>query len=663
MDEKEFVRNRRAFLLFNEERKKRAMEISPKSAHVAFNVIPFLLHMNHPDFPGYIPDENNPPGGIHNYQIGEGTIQSLRKSFPEAPSIRDPNPRFYPPRRFLIQSLMLMGSVGSVAQNYKSDFDYWVCVKTKEFSPEDLEKFKTKCSAIEKWADSMGIEIHFFLTDIYKARVNNFGSSDKESAGTSQAKILKEEFYRTVILVAGKFPLWWMFPPEITDDQYKDLVGKLKDAETGQEDYVDLGNPGRVSTGELFGAALWQMNKAMDSPYKSVLKMGLLEGFLDPAGKKDLLCDSLKQTVFNKPKLIGIVDPYLIMLDRLLSFYERKNRPEVVDLLRKCLYIKVGEKLSQKDVRDSNGTYKAKMMGYYVNKWQWDDAILNDLNHYKEWDLEKVTELGNAVHGYMISTYKSLSDKLNALPDARSFISDEDRTILGRKLFTFYSKKPAKIDLIKKVYEDAFWQENLTFNVEGTSGKEIWQAYQGDLRREFTHKMEVKDKLLKKDRDIVNLIIWLAHNGVADKASFFSLIPNSTEVSLKDITSIHRTFLEFFPNRSVSSLPNEFLLKDAFVTKIFIVVNLYTRKWQSGLEAIHLIYMNSWGEVFCEFHPAQAGFKKLLQYVLDPKSLDLRDWTNFYEIYVPKRGSNPQPLFSQVDNYMRQLMQKSKTIA
>jgi len=249
-----------------------------------------------------------------------------------------------------------------------------------------------------------GSKFTFFLTDIFKAQVNDFGSSDKESAGSSQAKILKEEFYRTVILVAGKFPLWWLFPPEITDEQYKKLASMVRDSELGMDNYVDLGNPGKVSTGELFGAALWQMNKAMDSPYKSVLKMGLLEGFLDPVGKKDLLCDSLKQTVFNKPKLIGIVDPYLIMMDRLLSFYERKNRPEVVDLLRKCLYIKVGEKLTTKDVKNSNGTYKGKLMGYYVNKWQWDDARLDDVNHFKDWGLEKVTELGNSVHGYMIST-------------------------------------------------------------------------------------------------------------------------------------------------------------------------------------------------------------------------------------------------------------------
>ena len=33
-------------------------------------------------------------------------------------------------------------------------------------------------------------------------------------------------------------------------------------------------------------------------------------------------------------------DPYLLMMDRLLTFYGRKKRSEVVDLLRKCFYNK-----------------------------------------------------------------------------------------------------------------------------------------------------------------------------------------------------------------------------------------------------------------------------------------------------------------------------------
>lgn len=662
MDEKEFVRNRRAYLLFNEERKKRAVEISPKSAGVALNFVPFLLHVNHPDFPGYIPADANPVCGIHQFTPGEANLHLARKFFPDSVAIRGANPNIYP-RRFVIESLMLMGSIGSVAQNAKSDFDYWVCVKLKDFAEGEVDLLKQKLAAVEKWADSQGIEVHFFLTDIFKARVNNFGSSDKESAGSSQAKILKEEFYRTVILVAGKFPMWWLFPPGVTDEQYASLVEDLKTSGLGLDGYLDLGNPGRISTGELFGAALWQMNKAMDSPYKSVLKMGLLEGFLDNAESNELLCDSLKQRVFFDPKLVEVIDPYLIMLDRLLAYYERHNRPEVVDLLRKCLYIKVGEKLKMRDVRNPGGPYKSKMMGLYAYKWQWKEELLEQVNAFKDWDFEKVNQLGNSVHEYMITTYKNLSDRLNGLPDAHSIINDTDRTILGRKLFTFYSKKPGKVELLKKVFDEALLVDNLTINLEVTRDrKKTWQAYRGDLKREFAHRVDVSSKLLKKGPDLVSIIAWLAHNGIADKTTFFTYIPNPTEVSLNDIHDVHRGFLEFFPSETVSSLPNEYLLKDAFIRQVYIVVNMYSGKWQTNPEMIHLLYLNSWGEIFSEFYPAQEGLKKLLAYTLGKRGFKDRDWANFYRIFVPNRNK-PQALVQQVDNYMKQVIKKAGEMA
>ena len=50
--------------------------------------------------------------------------------------------------------LAIMGSIGTIAYNKKSDFDYWVCIDRRDTTPEKFENFKKKVEAIQKWASS-----------------------------------------------------------------------------------------------------------------------------------------------------------------------------------------------------------------------------------------------------------------------------------------------------------------------------------------------------------------------------------------------------------------------------------------------------------------------------------------------------------------------------
>ena len=97
-----------------------------------------------------------------------------------------------------------------------------------------------------------------------KGANNDFGATDKESPGTSQQQSLKEELYRTVIMVAGKDPVWSVFPPGITPEEYKNHYTTMVDERyLDKSEMVDLGAIEKIPEGELFGALIWQFNKAM----------------------------------------------------------------------------------------------------------------------------------------------------------------------------------------------------------------------------------------------------------------------------------------------------------------------------------------------------------------------------------------------------------------
>ena len=99
------------------------------------------------------------------------------------------------PRHRAVESLVLMGSIGTIAQTDHSDFDYWVCVDGKKFSDESLNLLQQKLTAIESWAEAnFGIEVHFFLSDIEKVKrkeINDPVLNFQISNDFHPAKVLK----------------------------------------------------------------------------------------------------------------------------------------------------------------------------------------------------------------------------------------------------------------------------------------------------------------------------------------------------------------------------------------------------------------------------------------------------------------------------------------
>lgn len=212
------------FLEYNKRRAAIAMQIAPQKSVLALYVTPILLHFNHPSLPGYVEGADG-AGGISAFEPTDqmkGAASSVVRDFSAVD--RELLQRHGNLRTPAIESLMLMGSVGSCAQNARSDFDFWVVVDEQKLTPSAAAALRKKLAIIERWAAKQNAELHFFYSDAGMVRAGNFGSADKDSAGSSQAKLLKEEFYRTCIHVAGKYPLWWLTPPSATDQEYEDAV-------------------------------------------------------------------------------------------------------------------------------------------------------------------------------------------------------------------------------------------------------------------------------------------------------------------------------------------------------------------------------------------------------------------------------------------------------
>lgn len=587
-------------LRYNRNRIEKAMTIFPPDQRPLFSAIPFLLHVNHPDFPGFV-DDVDLASGLAFFSYRPSVQQALYELFPQLSEvIDDPKPIW--PKRCYIESLSLMGSIGTAAQSDKSDLDYWVCVDGNIVKDKRWDLLQQKLTLIEQWAwDVHRLEVHFFLSDIEKVLNNDFGAADGESAGSAQPTFLKNEYYSTTILITGKIPFWWLTSRDCTDEEYKQQYEIFKTWDDPDPKYfLDLGNVAKLNTNEMFGATIWQLTKAMDSPFKSVLKMAKLEVCIDEIKNNVPLCNVLKDRVHqgvNMDKDLTSTDPYTLMFDTIISYYEKHN-PKFLELFKACLYIKSDCPLTGKKVKelDTPATFKRQVITGYVKSWGWKREKIESYDNVSDWEFQQVGLLGRQIHSFLIGCYRRLSAQLQG---HEQLVTGEDMTVIGRKIDAFYSVKPGKIQYLKRAFETGLIQLDITITMEldlNFSTKQRWSAFRGRLN--YTDTNVDNPCFLKQSSDPVDLVIWCIFNRIISSRSQFYLLQSQLAIKVEDINELMtQALIDFKPIR-VSELSREDLLQPSQITHCVLVVNFSSHKSVGVVETVRVIYLTSWGEVY-----------------------------------------------------------------
>lgn len=649
-----YINNHQTWRKYNALRVKRAFEVNADQGRLAFHVTPYLLSVNHPSLPGYVSDPAFSTG-IYLYNPGETEENAIRKSFPKFDFRTAEGARRI--GKLIVESIMIMGSIGSIAQTKKSDYDYWIVVDESKLAKNEMDGLRVKLAAIEKWAADQKMEIHFFIMDVNKARRNEFGATDKESSGSSQAYLLKEEFYRTAILVAGKDPMWWLFPPGITEEEYanhKRII--IAEGEITEMEIVDLGATGPIPAGELFGALLWQFNKAMVSPHKSALKMALMETYIMAGESSTGICDQLKKLVQDgSSESMEKADPYLVMFEFIHEFYKSKGQMTVLHGLEKCFFIKCMDGPVANSDGDKKPIYKDTAMRRLMKQWNWDSSEFNQMNTYWQWDFKKLASLASSLHGFMLEVYKRLTDQIATRPNVKTVITTSDLTVLGRKLFTLYARKPGKIEYLKRVKDEAERLEAISFAASIKPGlKPVWTVYKSNITSSVAKGMDVENQAINRSADPVELMMWLTQNRIYSRGSFLYYIPNSrTPVSLKDLQLLLEMIHSNFPSIALSDIRSEDLLGKVVVQRMLVVVNLLTDRWKREVDTIHTLYQNSYGEAFCYVDNYLEGMSRILS-TLNETGPNFRiSAPALFDIFVPA-GENQLRLKKQTMDFIRQ---------
>jgi len=570
-------RNKQAFGRYNDFRKQVFLELAPKAGGAVLYLLPWLLSINHESCPGYVKGLER-PFKVYNVDI-EKQIRHREAVFKRIFGVKESRSLIQTGSNFsTIEGLYTIGSVGSVSQTSASDCDIWVCYNREDLSETAWRQLHQKINLIKDWMD-MNLKMHvfFFLSDVKDIRVNRFGSVDEESSGSAQKNLLKEEFYRTCIVICGKIPLWWLCYDR--DRQaavpYGEALQDIERIKYGHYDIVDFGDLLTIDKSEHFGAALWQLQKSLSSPLKSIIKMIHVKVLLE-SSREIPICHHFREAVLGCSDEDVFPDPSVFTMNAILDYYGEIGNLSTQKLLKECFFLRCDIKPQSNRTPLKNQLAKELFRRHAI-----DIRKRIRLSHFRRWDFNAQIILGDRLFRLLLKSYRDISSKYSNMATE---INKRDFTIIGRKILASYQTKENKVRVLQKPIGDL----NLPFLTLQLRETE-WQLFSGNN----------KNVPLNVNTDILRIISFIVWNGLFDPNKI-RMEPNPSSVTLQEVLNLGKKIIDFIGTFESFEVDLSQYLERERTSKILVVVSFENAYHEKDINDFCVIHINSWGELFVE---------------------------------------------------------------
>ncbi len=597
--------------------------------------IPYLLSVNIPELPGYVASEKT-PFGVFEYGASQKLLDFIAKRFGglEAPRGKATRP--------FIQMIALIGSCGTIAYTRQSDFDFWLCYKEDGFDRDAIQQFRLKLRGIENWIfENLNMEIHFYLNEIGRVKDNIFADDKEQLSGSSIGELLKEEFLRSSIIITGKIPFWWVTPVNSDNETYEAWLAAAMQAGLANV-FIDLGNIFSIRQEDFLAAGLFQILKSLGNPFKSIMKLGLLERYISNHMENPFICNIIKSNIHDDRLGHNEIDAYLIMFDTVYDYFSSiiKDK-DALEVLKTSFYLKVEPMLSRHLSRPHGGyeAEKTRIMLDYVKKWNWSGSKIKEMDNFNNWSIEPVSKLLNNAKKFVLQEYRRILGFIETQKVKHRF-TDEEIKAISRKISSHFLVADNKIDntLSFKNYPP---EKLLKIEyMRDKKGNETW----------FLSKRLIVDNtpnivILHKDKTLLGLSVWVSMNGLFKKdytrleidTGLHSLETNFLRELISDISTN-------FMFKKINAFQEDYL-RDPYPVISYIIFNLYS-KYSRKIDEIFLLYHDSWGSTKFEVFNREMDLLQVLVRILNGGMVTRADFDGALNVV----SSSP---FSSTKDFMR----------
>ena len=553
--------------------------LTPEKLEI-FIKIPFLLHINAPEYPGFT-DPDVSSHGIWNF-INSGFYKeaATEKLFPKSIIETIKNDNSY------ILGLYHIGSLGTFTQSQGSDFDFWIIIDKKKFSKKRFQCFENKLDAVLKYCrEAYQQEVSFFVIDQKDVRNNCYSLFDDPEILNAPRVFLKEEFYRTFLMIAGKIPVWCVLP-DLNDtgkNSRQNIDGTIAQVLSMYDDLIDLGQISLIPMEDVLKGLLWHICKSEQDPVKAIIKATMIFSYgFSKYNHKKLLCDKIKKGY----SMAGIddfsADPYKLLFDQILEFHEKED-PKGLNLIKNAIFFRLCE---YPDVKiPEQGTPKRNLLQKYIHLWNLNQNQVGKLLSYPSWSESEKLVLEKAFLHRLAFMYNHAVKETERQKIAIDFGKEKrNRIVLKNKIRTRLNRNPHKIPecstyLKRKKYihhgiikTKGFWQLNARLE----SGQEIDNLY--------------------SHSNLLGVLGWILENRLYNRHMASMTIESDLNLfeSLSDPVDPDKLYLAFQPLKPISDRNFE---KDPFTEKILVLLCYQLSEGKKHITNAEFLISNSWGEL------------------------------------------------------------------
>lgn len=636
------IKNR--FKRLNQLREQRVQDFLQPRQQIFLEVLALLFHGNFSMLPGFV--SFTTPAGIHDYNPGNQALSAARQLAKNFNYTRLAS-HIYP-----IEGLFLMGSVGSIAFSKTSDMDIWLCHQS-DLTPTAIDELQQKATAIELWAESLGLEVHFFLMDSKQFRLGENTPISTESSGQTQHYLLLEEFYRTAIYIAGKSPAWWVVPPH-EEHNYPAYIKHLIDKRfIPEHELIDFGGFDNVPAEEFTSATLWHLYKALHSPHKSLLKLLLMECYASEYPNTEWLCQVIKKAVYQGSYMTTDLDPYFLIYQKVENYLQSAHSHRRLALARQSFYLKVmGSSNNTMDapVRASRELYIQKI----ANIWNWPTATIDELKRMQSWDIKKATAEHSVIVQQLTHCYRMIMGFAKEHVPQNQENNSYDLKLIGRKLHSFLERKPGKIEIITTNSEIHSKENSLSIVEHQLSGNNSgWALYLKYVQMSTAAAFEP----IQKCRTLIEILCWLLINGLYHKHLQINFSSQTLEMTDQELRSTLRHINLFITENFNHDPALETYQIPKTPLNSLIVINMglpdhnrmcvmsersdalsYGATRQCFIQTVNRISLSSWGEIITQQSEGIEGLFSCFTDIINNNKKPLSSSTLKFVCHTPNRA-------------------------
>lgn len=614
VDRKDLRRLAQRYLNISEQRLKQSLQHLNTKQRGFIDALALFFHVNHSQLPGYI--NENTPFGVANFSPNKAAILGAKNFW----SSFDYKKQHH--KRSEILGIYLMGSTGSIAHGLDSDFDVWL-IHRHNINQNRLHYLQQRCELLEKIAQSLGIDLHIFLINPIKFSQGNMAPLSSEASGSTQHFLLLDEFYRSAIYLAGRYPLWWFIPWQ-QEAQYQQLKQQLLDKRFIKAEQVfDLGGVASIPKTEFIGAGLWQLYKGIESPIKAILKLSLIEAYANEYPNVKPLCLLYKEAVFFGIRQPFELDSYRLMLTKIEQNLEQQ--PQRKDRIRQCFYLKINHRLNRKDLENPDHPLNS-----LVQRWQWPLSRRKHLNNARYWSAQELIKEQSHWKKELNTSYAFLQETAKAL-DAKSQVSQRELLVLQRKLYAAFERRAGKVDRINNVVSSQLDATELYFHKR----KNIWlvSACASNLKsKTISRELEIRSA-----STLIELLIWCYLNGLLKTTTKLTISEKLKQAlgQIKNLISYLDKNLDIPKNYP----KQKYYTQNPYLVSSIVIVNFwqplahelvqryginnntnishfYLAK-KSLVNCIDVLSLNSWGEFSIQHFEGEDALVQHMRYFLN----------------------------------------------